>query len=63
METKSVVNGDWKKQNVLLSHESNEKVVTLERTQTIYIFHILILLSFALNSIKIYSYADIQEVF
>lgn len=34
VETKSVVNGNWKKQNVLVSHESNEKAVILQRTQT-----------------------------
>ncbi|KAL8223607.1 hypothetical protein R6Q57_019082 [Mikania cordata] len=34
VETKSVVNGNWKKQNVLVSHESNEKAVILLRTQT-----------------------------
>lgn len=36
VETKSVVNGNWKKQNVLVSHESNEKAVILQRTQTVY---------------------------
>lgn len=34
VETKSVVNGNWKKQNVLVSHESNEKAVILQTTQT-----------------------------
>lgn len=34
VETKSIVNGNWKKQNVLVSHESNEKAVILQRTQT-----------------------------
>ncbi|XP_024978870.1 E3 ubiquitin-protein ligase SPL2 isoform X2 [Cynara cardunculus var. scolymus] len=34
VEAKSVVNGNWKKQNVLVSHESNEKAVILQRTQT-----------------------------
>ncbi|KAK9060526.1 hypothetical protein SSX86_021230 [Deinandra increscens subsp. villosa] len=34
VETKSVVNGNWKKHNVLVSHESNEKAVILQRTQT-----------------------------
>ncbi|XP_071716509.1 E3 ubiquitin-protein ligase SPL2 [Rutidosis leptorrhynchoides] len=33
VETKSV-NGSWKKPNVLISHESNEKAVILQRTQT-----------------------------
>ncbi|MFS7992172.1 putative transcription factor C2H2 family [Helianthus anomalus] len=34
VETKSAVNGNWKKQNILVSHESNEKAVILQRTQT-----------------------------
>ncbi|XP_076930150.1 E3 ubiquitin-protein ligase SPL2-like [Bidens hawaiensis] len=34
VETKPVGNGNWKKQNVLVSHESNEKAVIVQRTQT-----------------------------
>ncbi|XP_076939290.1 E3 ubiquitin-protein ligase SPL2-like [Bidens hawaiensis] len=34
VETKSGGNGNWKKQNVLVSHESNEKAVIVQRTQT-----------------------------
>ncbi|KAF5776844.1 hypothetical protein HanXRQr2_Chr12g0528741 [Helianthus annuus] len=37
VETKSAVNGNWKKQNILVSHESNEKAVILQRTQTVYV--------------------------
>lgn len=40
VETKSVVNGNWKKQNVLASHESNEKAVIVQRTQTVYIIYL-----------------------
>lgn len=46
VETKFVANSNWKKQNVLVSNECNEKVVILQRTHTVYIFHILIILSF-----------------
>ena len=49
VETKSVVNGNWKKQNVLVSHESNEKAVILQRTQTVFIFHISIMKHYKLK--------------
>lgn len=50
VESKSVVDGNWKSlrpNNVLTSHESGERGVILQRTQTVHFFsHFILLLLF-----------------